>query len=283
MEIQTNRTKIADTRQTWLEDYETLNPPPEHETSLFERFQWFVLLIFAIIVSANHTVSFLLGEAITDNQRIVAVSTMAMIELSLVKMSERFMKYLSIRYPDNMEKIRIGLLLMGMFLVGFVAVGANVLHQMHISGIDPAGWTKSVVVQVAGITAPIIAIIIGIMFTSMQNDNKMELKLWEKGRAKEWEKFKKRNYVGIKVSKPTDIQTDNTPRLSASMSNQTDNRQTGAGFSRASSAQDNARQWLLEHPNMAHKSVRELATLIPDAGKDSISKARNQLKHEGKL
>lgn len=279
-----------------------LNPKPQ-KPQMSRLITWHhaviaLILIASAIVSASHT----LPVALKGNEDfppaiafILAIATFIMIELTAI-----YFAYTHIvstaeldEMPDISQPLKIGVITTvgAMFAINVYSVLNNsglipdtVQPIWSLVGIGIYLWVASIPPVNAYLSGDVLAIHVlelkrvNAVAIDEYND---ALENWRNSLQRSWD-TKKRDYgVSLKVSKPTTNQTDNTPRLSTSTSSQTDIRQTGAGYSRASTAVDNARQWLIDNPDKITLPLRELAELIPDAGKDSIGKARKQLQDEG--
>jgi hypothetical protein len=281
-----NKRKYLDSQyDLFLHEYERGHPRPETDVS-GQRRALLLMLGAAVVMSARHNIPFFIGgdtpadfmgQAITI---IFAVSVVLMVEIGLVKIGEFLIAYMD---RDLVQQLRPILLFIALVLLLVVAMAANVIDQLEVKDIYVNESFKTAITIIAGLTAPIMALITGIIFASLELKVAEDAQKWQTDFNRAWSTFKKKNEVDILVSVPSIPQTDNPPRLSVSASNQTDNRQTGAGYRRSSTAVDNAKDWLLANPEQSKLSVRALAELIPDAGKDSIAKAKRELQAEGKL
>ncbi len=285
-----------------------VNPRPKEPTasSLITWHHWVVglILIASAIVSASHTLPVVLGEIdkidnvdISDPSAIdyiLAVATFIMIEVTAIYFAYSHItnSHNGIDIPDITQPLKVGV----MFTVGAM-FAINIYGVLSVTGLIE---TVSFIWKALGIgiylwvacIPPVNAYLCGdvLAINVIQlkaqnevyyNDYLDDMESWRTKLENSWNAKKKDYGVSIKVSVPSIPQTDSPHQLSMSMSNQTDIRQTGAGFKRSSSAIDNARQWLLDNPERVHESARNLAKDVPNAGKDSINTARNQLKEEG--
>jgi hypothetical protein len=287
-----------------VKKYSLRNPPPQKPQAQM-LISWHhvvvtIILIASALVSASHTL-LVVFKAYPDQINPVLAGFLAFITFIMVEVTAVYLAYTDIienttidETPSIKKPVRIGL---------FIVVGAmfamNIYGVLNTSGTVSGGLWEIVgiliflwVACIAPANAYIAGEILAIRVIDMQRQNAIleedyieALEKWNTSLDSSWNSKKKDYGVSIKVSKPTDNQPGiavNAPRLSASTSNQTDNRQmSGAGYAKSSTAVDNAVQWLKDNPDKIDLSLRQLADLIPDAGKDSIGKARKIVKRDG--
>ena len=273
-------------RELFEHDYVYMHPRPKDNIQS-QRRVLIIMLGAAVIASARHNIPFFLGDETPNIYNdpiglvltiIFALSIVLMVEIGLVKIGEFLVEYLDM---ETVEAARPIVLMVALILLFLVAVSSNIIHQLEIKGEIINPQIVTLINILAGLSAPIMALITGVIFASLELKLQRAQFVWQEGFNKEWDRFKKKNDVSITVSKPQTPQLDSPRQASMSVSNQTDNRQTGAGFRRSSTAIDNARQWLLANPDRVSEPARQLAKDVPNAGKDSINTARNQLRQEG--
>lgn len=283
-DIQTQKQYIDAQYELFRHEYEMRYPPPKTDTQS-QRRSMLIILVASILVSAYHTIPFFIGEAPSDPIGLairigLALCIVGMLEWGLVKVGEFLIEYLD---TDTIQTLRPVLLFIALTLLLFVAIFANILDVMDNRNMYIVGWLTTLVTVIAGLTAPVMALITGVIFASLELKVSEDMSEWQRRFNAEWSKFKRQEKIDVTVSAPVSSPTLLTDSVSMSMSNQTDNRQTGAGYRRSSTAVDNAKAWLNDNPDKAHLSVRALSELIPGAGKDSIAKARRELQAEGRL
>jgi len=257
-------------------EYELRHPQPRLNVS---RKRWTLRLLLgaSVVASARHNIPFFVGQAGDGWTAFVvaliyAMAVVIMVEIGLVIFGEQIVE----DYGMYILRIRPVLAIMGTILLLLVAFGSNVADGFASKDIFISETVKTVINTIANITAPLMAFIIGIMQASLDAKIREHDGLWQTNKNRAWQRHKKDTGIDLTVS---------YPRLPSNasvynVSNQTDSRQTGAGYNRASTAVDNAKTWLLDNPEMMDKPLRQLAELIPDAGKDSIAKARNQIRKD---
>jgi len=249
----------------WLEGYELTHPRPERQTRK-EKLQWFIILTAVVYYSGRHNISFLKNQSNFDI--LTSISIVIMLEGILIKAGERITKYLPVVW---MKKARLSLSLLLATMALIVAISGNRLDLLRSKGFSIDPETERNILNIVGHAAPLMAIFAGVMFTSIDMEEKEALAEYTNIRNREWGKYKRK------------LESRRLDMSDARLSNQTDTRQTGAGFNRASTAVDNAKQYLLDNPDKMELSLRELSALIPDAGKDSIGKAKKLIQQNGHL
>lgn len=282
--VQQKKQEITNEYDVFIHDYELRYPPPTNNTNK-KRWMLRILLGASVVASARHNIPFFLGQvdgSVIDLAIAViyAIAVVIMVEIALVLLGELIVD----DFGDFILMIRPILSVVAIALLLSVAIGSNVTDGFESKGLPIHENIKTFINALANITAPMMALIIGIMYASLDAKFAEMEDLYHRKRSNAWQKHKRDIEIDISVSKPIDGHTDiddKTPRLSAPPSEQTGTIQTsGSGYTRVSTAVDNARQWLLDNPDKAYWGVRKLADIIPNAGKDSINIARNQLINE---
>lgn len=270
-----------------LRKYALLNPmpkPPSKKSMItWHHYVVTVILIASAIVSASHTLPVVLGNNELDViSFILAVSTFIMIEITAIYFAYAHIttSHSGDSIPDITTPLKIGV----MFTVGamFAINIYGVLDASHLVQ-DSAIWQIIAVIIYLwiGCIPPVNAYLCGdvlainVIQLQLESDVLYDEYLqskneWNERFERSWNSKKKDYGVSISVYK----QTDSTPLLSE----QTDDRQTDRQTeSRVSTASDIAYDWLIDNPDKIGLSLRELAELIPNAGKDSINKARKRI------
>jgi hypothetical protein len=248
-------------------------------------------LIGSLIVSAYHTIPIFVGKDVSIGVGIlVAIATFFMIELAIVTLSYRATMNAASR--NEVSRVRIFTNVGRYFIVG-LAISSNLLAVFKAENAGQLGtvWqiAENIIFIYVAVSAPVIAFIIGdllaidVLKHNSKRDRQQEqydtmLREWREGLNEAWNKQKGKwgANVDIQVSTPKKTQTD-APLLSSVVSStQTDNRQTGYGYTRVSTAIETAKAYLIEHPESIDLSVRELADVI-GVGKDSVARAKKEL------
>lgn len=279
--------RVIEAQAAFRQIYEQTNPAPLPPSGRAKR-DWLgrmtlvLVMLGAVVVSGSHTVTvFSIGKT-----GFVGGAAFVMLELGLLIFSFQHTRE-TYRSRDDVRVV--GFLNTGARVTFGVLVVGNVFDVLQVNGFaSGAIWTVisfAVSLSVA-LSAPVVAYIVGHTLAMLiVQDNALDLRAqtdYEKARAAWVEEFMRvwnanKTRWGASVSVVTD-----TERLPASesrllsVSTQTDARQTGAGYSRVSSAVDIARQWLADNPDKADMPVRQLADLI-GVGKDSVAKARKEI------
>lgn len=260
MEIQTtNQKEYLDAQyDLFLHEYTRLNPQPSTDTT-GQRRALLVMLIAAVIVSARHNIPFFLGKTPDDVPGqiitvIIAISVVAMVEIGLVKLGEFIIEYLDIEF---VQWLRPWLLLIGLFLLLTVAIFSNVLDQLTVKNIAVNENLKTAITILAGLTAPIMALITGVIFASLELKVAQDQNLWNKKFQQQWRTFKTQNEISITVQAPP-IQAlervESVPQLPNSNSNWNGNGKSGSGFQRVSSAMEQALEHYRNNPDDLKRS-----------------------------
>lgn len=249
MEIQTTTKKeyLDAQYDLFLHEYSRLNPPPKTDTTS-QRRALLLMLAAAVIVSARHNIPFFLGKTPDDVPGqiitvLIALSVVAMVEIGLVKLGEFLIEYLD---ADLVQFMRPWLLLIGLVLLLTVAIFSNVLDQLSVKDIYVNENLKTAITILAGLTAPIMALITGVIFASLELKVSEDQTTWNRRFQQQWRTFKTQNDISLTVQAPVIKQMEqlgNIPQIPNSNSNWNGNGKSGVGFQRVSSAMDQA----LEH------------------------------------
>lgn len=267
------------------------DPTPYQKHNVWTRYAIGGVMVASSIVSANHTIPTFAG----DGKQGIALMFGILAGIAAFFMSEMalatFAYYGVLRHyrekgtePKSIQQLVTG----GVFIPLIVMASANIFHEFKTNGLYMIPLIETVITLAISLSAPIMGYISGEIFAALEvNDRidsakhlelqKQEQEQWEAKCRQAWGRSKG-DYGGrIKVeampapalSYGLSVQTD-TDRQ------QTDNRQSGAGFTRVSTATDIARQWFVENPDKTNLSLRQLEELI-GVGKDSIAKARKEI------
>jgi hypothetical protein len=248
----------------------------------------------SLIVSGSHTVPvFIPVENPTAWTIFLGFMVFMMVEMGILSFSYHSVEQ---HYKMRGEVRQRNKLLtsLGLALIVFVAVSANVLdvvrNNIEIADSSPIWHGARVVIFLfVGISAPAMALITGEILavdalehkaTYRKNYNQYteDYQTWQKGLNDSWNRQKKKWGATVDLDNRTKRLTSET--VSNSLSIQTDNRQTGLGYSRVSSAVDKAIAYLEDNPEAIELNVRDLGDAI-GVGKDSAAKARKQFLSNG--
>lgn len=267
--------------------YEQTNPAPLPPSGRARR-DWLgraaLLLVMggAVIVSGSHTVTvFSIGKSNS-----IGMAAFVMLELGLFIFSFIYTRD-TYRSRDDVQVL--GYLKRGMQATFIVLIFGNVSDVLQANGFATGSlWIVITFVVSMGValSAPVVAYIVGHTLAMLiVQDNALDRKAredYDKARQawidefmRVWNTQKSRWGATVSVMSDHERLPVSTDRL-LSVSTQTDSRQTGAGYSRVSSAVDKAHAWLVDNPDKAGLPVRELAELI-GVGKDSVAKARAKI------
>ena len=285
--FQTHAEQYEQAYNAHLRKYALLNPPPKPPSTrnmiTWHHYVVTIILVASAIVSASHTIPVVMNQAELDLISIaLAIATFIMIEITAIYFAYAHIttSHKDNHIPDITTPLKIGV----MFTVGAM-FAINIYGVLDASGLveDSIVWQMIAILIYLwiGCIPPVNAYLCGdvlaINVIQLQTENELlfdeyleQKGEWATSFERSWNSKKKDYGVAITVSKP--IQTE-LARLSES----SDIRQTASGYRRASTAVENARQWLLDNPDMMELPLRQLAELIPDVGKDSINKARKEL------
>lgn len=272
--------------------YALTNPKPDsapyQKHNNWTRYAIGGVMVASSIVSANHTIPTFAGD---DKQGIAllfgivaGVAAFFMSEMALAT----FAYYGVLRHyrahqtePKSIQWLVGG----GVFIPLIVMASANIFHEFKSNGLYIIPLIETVITLAISLSAPIMGYISGEIFAALEVndridqakylfDQKQEQEKWEEKCRAAWGRSKG-NYGG-------NIRVENAPipLLSNTLSEQTDNRQTdrqsGAGFTRVSTAVEIARQWFTDNPEKINLPLRQLEVEI-GVGKDSINKARKEI------
>lgn len=244
-------------------------PTLEYEIHEYPQWvRWAVLITFicAAMVSGIHTVptvwqSIEVNNIINEAMRTwVSFASLFAIELAILLSAYLMAKGVKLAY----------------FVMGIASLVAVLANLYSVSrALNTGEDIGALIVAVAlGIGAPMIALFTGKMFVDIHRADRIQdakAKKVYKEACIAWDKEIEKAFKGY--------QKDATKsRVSSAVDNrlsiQTDSRQSGAGFSRVSSAVDIALNYLQNNPSAVDLSVRDLGT-VAGVGKDSAAKARN--------
>lgn len=279
--------RVIEAQAAFRQIYEKTNPAPMPPSGRAKR-DWLgraaLLLVMggAVIVSGSHTVTvFSIGK-----HGGIGAAAFVMLELGLFIFSFIYTRD-TYRSRDDLQVL--GYLKRGMQVTFIVLIFGNVSDVLQANGFASGSlWIVITFVVSMGValSAPVVAYIVGhTLAMLLVQDNALDRRAqtdYEAAKAAWIEEFMRvwnanKTRWGATVTVDSGVQ-----RLPASetrllgLSTQTDARQTGAGYSRVSSAVDIARQWLADNPDKVDMPVRQLADLI-GVGKDSVAKARKEI------
>jgi len=277
-------------RDLFEADYIYMHPKPETDTKS-QRYTLLFMLGATIIVSARHNIPFFLGEVMPDDELgkvltvIFAIAIVVMVEVGLVKFGEFIIEYMD---DDTVTMIRPWLLGFALFLLLVLAIFSNVIHQLDIKNLFVAEWLKTLINILAGLSAPVMALIIGIIFASLELKVEQAKSDWQTAFNRAYGKFKSSNEIEITVSKPA---TPTLPRMERTHGNinSTENSMGNGkiqaeivdGKSNKLTILDEAINHYRMNPNDLKLDPIELGGQL-GIGKSTMYKARSQVKKEMK-
>lgn len=291
-----NQVQIAEAGyQAFRRMYAQTNRPPQRKPYVSRigmvRNALIVIMIASSAVSASHTIPTFAGE----NTGGVAVIIGVAVGIAAFFMSEVALAtfaYVGVmrHYRDTQEEPASlkKLIFMGV-LVPFVVMGAaNLNHVFNSNGVVIPQEIRTIILLAISLSAPFMGYISGEVFAMYEVIDRVDeakheaaqsdiQERWEEKSRAAWGKNKS-DYGGKIRVEPMPV-----PQLSNRLSEQTDTdrqqtdmRQSGAGFTRVSTAVEIARQWFTDNPDKAGLPLRQLEDMI-GVGKDSIAKARKEI------
>lgn len=256
----------------------------------------FTGLIGSVIVSASHTIPIFVGtENVTPLTIFIGIAVFVMIELGIVVFAYSSTEQQYKTREDIRTRVK-NFTRTGLYFIVGIAVVANTIYVVGQNITIPDDtisqniWSAVLLVTflAIGISAPVIAFLTGEIlavdvlehqsrYNRLLEKYQGDLLAWQVGLNSSWSNQKRKWGASIdiesrvkRLSNTSEITMSN---VSASLSTQTDNRQTGHGYNRVSSAVDIALEYLRNNPESANLTVRELGENA-GVGKDSAAKAR---------
>lgn len=294
-----NQVQIAEAGyQAFRRMYAQTNRPPQRKPYVSRigmvRTALIIIMVASSAVSASHTIPTFAGENTGGFGVIIGVlvgiaaffmSEVALATFAYVGVQRHYRD--TEQEPASLKK----LIFMGV-LVPFVVMGAaNLNHVFNSNGVQIPQEIRTAILLAISLSAPFMGYISGEVFAMYEVIDRVDeakheaaqsdiQERWEEKCRAAWGKNKS-DYGGkIKVEVPPPVLLSN--RLSEQTDidrQQTDIRQSGAGFTRVSSATQQARQWLSENPDKINLPLRQLSELI-GVGKDSVAKALREMSQD---
>lgn len=270
--------------------HETKYPRPALKSQ--SRGVYFMLIWLVVIVGASVVVS---GTRTVEEfgGGIVGYAAFVMIEATVITYS--FYKTQAGVALDNIESKQRAARrssILGLMLSILVALGANIHAVLRWRGIYTSDDVNTVINLAVAVSAPAMAWLSGdilaIEYLRLASRHKRAVQeyeerfqQWQDALNKSWSAQQKSWGVRIEVvSAQTDNrqtidrqQTDGHFLSDMSVSEQTDSRQTGYGYTRTPDGQQKVMEYLALHPDDARLPARRLADLV-GVGKDTANTAR---------
>ncbi len=272
--------------------YTVTTPLPEKEDYQSEnRFIQIVLgviLTASMIVSGSHTI-ITFSNGSTLPHLLVGFAGFCMLELTLAAFAfvgtQRHY-----RVEQSEPKSFKRFILAGVVIPFIVMILGNIDDTFRSRGIEVGETLHVVILLGVALSGPLLAFIVGDVLAMYSVIDRVQrrrhdkayqevIKEWEEGLRRSWAS-KAGDYGGrVKVSVdrvPVAMLSNVLSEQTDTDRQQTDTRQSGAGFTRVSSATQQAKQWLSENPDKAGLPLRQLSEMI-GVGKDSIAKALREI------
>ena len=227
-----------------------------------------------------------------DTSLAIALAAFVMVEIGIITFAYSATE--SAIHKDELHRVR-AFTNAGKWFIAFIMLIANIYYVLQSNNVIPADiggmWhgVRIVIYLAIGASAPVVAFITGDILAidvlkhrsrqkTAQELYEQQMVEWREGLNEAWSKAKGKWGANVDIQVSTPKQTIQTPPQLSSVvsSEQTDSRQSGYGFKRASSAVDMATEWLIANPDKLDLSVRELADMI-GVGKDSVARAKKEL------
>lgn len=269
--------------QSFEKIYEVQHPPPVKPkstgitlTGVITIAALIVLVVAAMIVSGSRTIV-----------EFGSVGGAAFLMLEVGSLVYAFRRAMMHENDSSSWLVKLGLIICVVVMLAGNVDATLRAHDIHIA----AGVQIAILLAIA-VSAPILTFIAGdilgleVVSISRRREDIMdqyhgEYIVWHAAKLRSWQANQGKWGASVRVERPpSDEQTDTRLLSEASVSEQTDSRQTekttraGYGFNRTSDAQQKAWEWFDANKERVDEPSRKIAAEI-GIGHDSVAKARN--------